>query len=1343
MVAGRSRFEALPNAGSAVRRAREGHNHVLQGAVTVGWRIWERGGRTWGQLGGLSARAAGMASVGGTGAAGGAGNEAEVRRVAAGEWNETEFCGNSIYTTKYNILTAVPKNIAEQFRRLANVYFLFISALQQIPGISPTGRYVTLQTLSLVMGLTMIKEFYEDYKRYRTDKRINNDMRATVIGSGRGPGAEGAESSKKVPAGAAAQASAGNVELAWKDIRVGMLLRLKNKEQVPADCLLLSTSEVGGCAYVETSQLDGETNLKLKQSLDETQAIVHHREGLRAVVECDLPNPQLYVFNGVITIDNPTFGSQAYPLDARQVLLRGSVLRDTEWALCLVIYTGVDTKLMMNNRGSTHKQSQLEGKANQQILFMFLFQICLCGVAAYLFAHVRSAGQGRQLEHWYLPVDDSTHPVLTFVTFLILINNLIPISLYVSIEVVKLLQANFIEADCTMYDSEFDQAAVSNTSNLCEELGQVQCVLADKTGTLTRNVMTFKKCTINGDSYGMIVPDSLRGPDSTGTEFYDPRLEADLEEDLGEYGDNLRDFFWHLSVCHTVIPEALDDGRIEYQASSPDEKALVEGAKQLGFEFLERNPDAVRVKGPDGASRIFEVLAVNEFSSARKRMSVVVRTADGQLRLLCKGADNVMMPLLDSVGYESSVMKHKTLANLTVFASEGLRTLCIADKVLAEEDFSAWYNKWYHPATIALDHRDELLEEAAIEIEQDLRLLGATAIEDKLQQGVPETIATLAAAGVRTWVLTGDKQETAINIGYACELLTPTMYTIVLNEVDPDLLMDALTEELQALYTQLEQHGLEHSGSVMYVEDAALCKSESRLSRMREALQTSVEVLGISIGLVIDGATLHTVMAHDDLLDTYTLLVSSCQAIICCRVSPLQKAEMVKLVREQLGFITLAIGDGANDVPMLLQAHVGIGIAGREGMQAVRNSDYAISQFRFLRRLLLVHGRLAYMRSSKVLLYSFYKNTVMSLSLYWFSFSNRMTGTALYESYLITMFNVFFTFLPILVYGVTERDMSLRQMERTPQLYASGRRGELFNARTFWRWVLDGVMHSAVCFFVPTLVLRAVDPTPDGESGGMFSSGLVVYCSVVLVTNLRLALDSIHWNILVHVSMWGTLGLWFVVTLVYGLPFFSSAFPDTTPVLGLAAWAYRAVGFWVAVAISVACCLLVDFVLDGVQRDMWPSDAQVVQEVEILRRSAKAALLAGEEGRYGTSLGPDGISPVGRPRVPCLNPTTSSTYSASPMTSRRSTVHHTGFAFSEDEHNTSKVALRRESMLLSPPTRGHGSVGSQYSAGRSSLTQSPAPASPASPRLSPSERVLSRHRLSNVSSLSLDRGGQP
>ena len=1281
-------------------------------------------------------------------AAGAVGRESEVRRVVAGEWNESGFCNNSIYTTKYNILTAIPKNIAEQFKRLANVYFLFISALQQIPGISPTGRYVTLQTLSLVMGLTMIKEFYEDYKRYRTDKRINNDMRATVIASGKGPHKGGGD--RKVTAGAAADPQ-GNAELAWKDIRVGMLVRLTNKEQVPADMLLLSTSEVGGCAYVETSQLDGETNLKLKQSLGETQAIVHHREGLSAAVECDTPNAQLYVFNGVITIDNPTFGSQAYPLDARQVLLRGSVLRDTEWALCLVIYTGVDTKLMMNNRGSTHKQSQLEGKANAQILLMFLFQVVLCAVAAYLFAQSRGRDSASGLDYWYLPTDGGTHPILTFVTFLILINNLIPISLYVSIEIVKLLQAGFIEADCAMYDAEFDQSALSNTSNLCEELGQVQCVLADKTGTLTRNVMSFKKCTINGDSYGMIVPDAVH-PNvkaKEGPQFYDPRLVADLEEHLGEHGDNLRDFFWHLAVCHTVIPEALDTGGVEYQASSPDEKALVEGARHIGFEFAERNPDTVRVKGPGGAMRSFEVLAVNEFSSARKRMSVVVRTAEGQLKLLCKGADNVMMPLLESSGYESSVVRHKTMTHLTSFASEGLRTLCIADKVLAEEDFSAWYNKWYHPATIALDHRDELLEEAAIEIEQDMRLLGATAIEDKLQHGVPDTIATLAAAGVRTWVLTGDKQETAINIGYACELLTPAMYTIVLNETDPDLLMDTLTEELQALYQQLEMLGatkLDDKG-VMYAEDAALCKSDIRLERMQMALQSSADAAGVVVGLVIDGATLHTVMAHADLLETYTLLTSACQSIICCRVSPLQKAEMVSLVRERLKWITLAIGDGANDVPMLLQAHVGIGIAGREGMQAVRNSDYAISQFCFLRRLLLVHGRLAYMRSSKVLLYSFYKNTVMSLSLYWFSFSNRMTGTALYESYLITMFNVFFTFLPILVYGVTERDIGLRQMERTPQLYSQGRKGELFTARTFWRWVADGVVHSLLCFYVPTLVLRAVDPTPDGESGGMFPSGLVVYSSVVLVTNLRLALDSVHWNVLVHASTWGTLCLWFVVTLLYGLPFFSGAFPVTSPVLGLAAWVYRSVSYWLAVLITVVCCLLIDFILNSLFRDLVPSDAQIVQEIEILRRMAKSALLAGEDNKYGTSLS-HGISPratgsYARARVFCVNPTTSSQHTATPLTSRRSTMHHTGFAFSEDEGNTSKVQLRRESTLsmlrrgsgeshrsAASPTPGAGACAA------SSPTTLPTEAYRPAPIGRSAGRSLSKHRLSSKSTLS-------
>lgn len=306
---------------------------------------------------------------------------------------------------------------------------------------------------------------------------------------------------------------------------------------------------------------------------------------------------------------------------------------------------------------------------------------------------------------------------------------------------------------------------------------------------------------------------------------------------------------------------------------------------------------------------------------------------------------------MERLGKEQ-LFKEQTLQHLEDFAGQGLRTLCLSRINLDESEYAQW-SKVYHEASITITGRDDALANAAELIEKNLFLLGATAVEDKLQDGVPDTIATLAKAGIKIWVLTGDKQETAINIGFACRLLTKEMNLLVVNQ-----------------YTKADTRN-----------------KIDELLRQYENVSEESETLA----LIIDGGTLSHALEEDIKMDLLTL-AKKCKAVICCRVSPLQKALVVRLVRNNLNSITLAIGDGANDVSMIQEAHVGVGISGEEGLQAARASDYAIAQFRFLKRLLLIHGRLSYRRISKVILYSFYKNVLLYFTQFWFTFVNGFSG---------------------------------------------------------------------------------------------------------------------------------------------------------------------------------------------------------------------------------------------------------------------------------------------------------------------------------------------------------------
>lgn len=354
-------------------------------------------------------------------------------------------------------------------------------------------------------------------------------------------------------------------------------------------------------------------------------------------------------------------------------------------------------------------------------------------------------------------------------TFIILYNNLIPISLQVTLELVRFLQAIFINFDVEMYHEETDTPAMARTSNLNEELGMVKYIFSDKTGTLTQNVMVFKKCSIARNIYS--VEDT-------------PEQSLLVQNILTKHKTLpiLEEFLTLLAVCHTVIPEKSEDGQITYHAASPDERALVAGAMHFGYVFDMRTPNTVEINALGKRER-YEILNVLEFTSARKRMSVIVRNSKGEIKLYCKGADTVIYERLAANGQAYSEI---TLRHLEEFATEGLRTLCCAVSVIPDDVYNEW-KETYHKASTAMQFRERKVEDAANLIENNLILLGATAIEDKLQDGVPETIAALLKADINIWVLTGDKQETAINIGYSCKLIAQGMDLIILNEDSLDV----------------------------------------------------------------------------------------------------------------------------------------------------------------------------------------------------------------------------------------------------------------------------------------------------------------------------------------------------------------------------------------------------------------------------------------------------------------------------------------------------------------------------------------------------------------------------
>ncbi|KAI8580635.1 hypothetical protein K450DRAFT_236545 [Umbelopsis ramanniana AG] len=989
---------------------------------------------------------------------------------------QQKFLHNRVFTAKYSPLTFLPKFLYIEFSKYANLFFLFISGIQQIPNVSPTSKWTTLIPLVIVLFITAIKELVEDWGVHRSDAEVNARKCKVLVGGQ-------------------------FIERRWREVQVGDICRIEGSEFFPADLILLSSSEPEGLCYIETSNLDGEVNLKIKQALPETAKYTspQHISQLGGVVKSEQPNNRLYNYDGTFSIPSKELGgkSKDHPVDPNQVLLRGAQLRNTSWIYGVVVFTGHETKLMLNSSKKPTKQSNVTRMTNRNILSLFVILVLMsvaCAAGNFVISVRQESTMG------YLN-STATNKAAEFgnqiLTFLILFNSFIPISLMVTMEVVKYVLSMLIDNDLDIYYDKTDTPAVARSSSLIEELGQVEYVFSDKTGTLTCNEMEFRECSIAGLRYAEKVDaDKAARPGDNGEGQYTFK-QLKEHETSSKSAHIINEFLTLLMTCHTVIPERNEGSdKITYQAASPDEGALVQGASELGYKFYGRRPNSINCTA-HGQEQEYQILNVCEFNSTRKRMSVVVRCPDGKIKLFCKGADTVILERLS----DNNPFTEETLVHLEDFATEGLRTLCLAMREIPEDEYTRW-SQIYDQAATTLNNRADELDKAAEMIEQNLFLLGATAIEDKLQDGVPDTIHTLQEAGIKVWVLTGDRQETAINIGYSCRLLNEDMSLIICNEDSHFSTKTFLEAKLHEVTEAREQHSHYGRGENQgHHEDP--------------------------MALIIDGRAL-TFALEKDIERIFLDLAKRCKAVICCRVSPLQKALVVKLVKKYSHSILLAIGDGANDVSMIQAAHVGVGISGVEGLQAARSADFSISQFRFLRKLLLVHGSWAYQRLSKMIFYFFYKNVALYLTQFWYAIFNGFSGQTLYESWTMSCFNVIFTILPPLAIGVFDQFTSARLLDKYPQMYMLGQSNEFFNQRRFWGWIANAIFHSLVLFFAGMLAFRDDDVFTDGWSGGQWWVGTTIFTATLAAILYKGCLITDTWTKWSVIMIPGSMVIWFI-----------------------------------------------------------------------------------------------------------------------------------------------------------------------------------------------------------------------
>ncbi|CAI4341862.1 AGK_G0009650.mRNA.1.CDS.1 [Saccharomyces cerevisiae] len=1045
----------------------------------------------------------------------------------------------------------------------------------------------------------------------------------------------------------------------WKNVKVGDIVRVHNNDEIPADMILLSTSDVDGACYVETKNLDGETNLKVRQSLKCSKIIKSSRDITRTKfwVESEGPHANLYSYQGNFKWQDTQNGNiRNEPVNINNLLLRGCTLRNTKWAMGMVIFTGDDTKIMINAGVTPTKKSRISRELNFSVILNFVLLFILCFTAGIVNGvYYKQKPRSRDyFEFGTIGGSASTNGFVSFWVAVILYQSLVPISLYISVEIIKTAQAIFIYTDVLLYNAKLDYPCTPKSWNISDDLGQIEYIFSDKTGTLTQNVMEFKKCTINGVSYGRAYTEALAGlrkrqgvdvesegrrekeeiakdretmidelrSRSDNTQFCPEDLtfvSKEIVEDLkGSSGDHQQKccehFLLALALCHSVLvePNKDDPKKLDIKAQSPDESALVSTARQLGYSFVGSSKSGLIVE-IQGVQKEFQVLNVLEFNSSRKRMSCIIKIPgstpndEPKALLICKGADSVIYSRLDRTQNDATLLE-KTALHLEEYATEGLRTLCLAQRELTWSEYERWV-KTYDVAAASVTNREEELDKVTDVIERELILLGGTAIEDRLQDGVPDSIALLAEAGIKLWVLTGDKVETAINIGFSCNVLNNDMELLVVKASGEDV-EEFGSDPIQVVNNLVTKYLREKFGMSGSEEELKEAKREHGLPQGNFAV-------------IIDGDALKVALNGEEMRRKFLLLCKNCKAVLCCRVSPAQKAAVVKLVKKTLDVMTLAIGDGSNDVAMIQSADVGVGIAGEEGRQAVMCSDYAIGQFRYVTRLVLVHGKWCYKRLAEMIPQFFYKNVIFTLSLFWYGIYNNFDGSYLFEYTYLTFYNLAFTSVPVILLAVLDQDVSDTVSMLVPQLYRVGILRKEWNQTKFLWYMLDGVYQSVICFFFPYLAYHKNMVVTENGLGLDHRYFVGVFVTAIAVTscNFYVFMEQYRWD-------WFC-GLFICLSLAvfYGWTGIWTSSSSSNEFYKGAARVFAQPAYWAVLFVGVLFCLLPRFTIDCIRKIFYPKDIEIVREMWL---------------RGDFDLYPQGYDPTdpSRPRINEIRPLT-------------------------------------------------------------------------------------------------------
>ncbi|KAI0316941.1 aminophospholipid-transporting P-type ATPase [Amylostereum chailletii] len=964
------------------------------------------------------------------------------------------FPPNIVRNQKYNIFTFLPIVFYEQFKFFFNLYFLLVALSQFVPALKIGFIATYIAPLAFVLLVTMGKEAYDDYKRNLRDREANS-ARYLLLDSSDYEDASEHDIEQNLPHTRSVPSSS---------IRVGDLIHLEKNQRVPADLVLLRTSDASGTCFIRTDQLDGETDWKLRVAVPGTQKLASDREllTLNAEIYADEPIKDIHTFIGTFTVNTPPSQSandvpmvqvpQVEPLSAENVLWANTVLAAGS-ATGFVVYTGPETRAVMNTSHPKTKVGLLDEEINRlaKILCAVTFALSLALVALNGFRGL-----------WYIYV----------FRFLILFSSIIPISLRVNLDMGKTVYAHQI-----MNDKEIPGAIV-RTSTLPEELGRIEYLLSDKTGTLTQNEMEMKKLHMGTMSFGADSMDEVALQlattfGSTEEQATGAQLATRGRRDMSH---RVHDVVLSLALCHNVTPVTNDDGTVTYQAASPDEVAIVKWTESVGLTLTFRDRTRIELQTPAGNTIAFEILEIFPFTSESKRMGIVVRDLQtGDLAFLQKGADVVMARIVQ----RNDWLEEET-ANM---AREGLRTLVMARRRLTEAGY-ADFKARHHAASIQREGRNEAMAAiVADSLERDLELLGLTGVEDKLQDDVKPTLELLRNAGIKIWMLTGDKIETATVIAISTKLVARNQY----------------------------------------IHQVAKLKTADQVRNELDFLQNKLDCC-----LVIDGESLQ--LCLNLFKNEFIEITTKLSAVVACRCSPTQKADVARLIRSYTKKRVCCIGDGGNDVSMIQAADVGVGIVGKEGKQASLAADFSVNQFSHLTKLLLWHGRNSYRRSAKLAQFVIHRGLIISVMQAVFSSIFYFAPIALYQGWLMVGYATMYTMAPVFSL-VLDRDVNEDLALLYPELYKELTKGRALSYKTFFMWLMISVYQGAAIMIISLVLFE----------NEFLNIVAISFTALILNELIMVALEVTIWHVYMVISEVVTL-LIYAISMVFLPEYFDLSF---------------------------------------------------------------------------------------------------------------------------------------------------------------------------------------------------------